>query len=195
MLDNLNKYIGRYGGVNYFIIPKIYDLDSYAKIFKDFQDAFGDFKNQTIHVFAAFNWSELRMLEFCTVKQMTNMCDDEEGCEELRHFHYIQWFLYYLQSQDISKDNRIVFHCNRYPSKLKKGLSNYLFIPSSVSHLFKGKTKIRLVTNKYDSLWIAIHQRTVIIYRSTDQVGNNITHSWDLERLSIKLGIEGDSTI
>lgn len=195
MLDNLNKYIGRYGGVNYFIIPKIYDVDSYAKIFKDFQEAFGEFKNQTIHIFTAFNWTELRMLEFCTVKQMTNMCDDEEGCEELRHFHYIQWFLYYLQSQDISKDNRIVFHCNRYPRRLKKGLSKYLFIPSSVSHLFKGKTKIKLETNKYDSFWIQIHQRTVIIYRFTYKMNDTITQTWNLDRLSRKLGIEGDSTI
>ena len=48
---------------NYFIIPKIRNLDSYVKIFKDFHDAFGDFKNQTIHIFAAFNWKELKMIE------------------------------------------------------------------------------------------------------------------------------------
>ena len=183
-LFTLNEYIGRYGGFNYFIIPKIYNVDSYAKIFKDFQDAFGDFKNQTIHIFTAFDWKQLRMIDFCTVKQMTNMCDDEEGCEELRHFHYIQWFLYYLQSQDVSKNNRIIFHCNRHPLKLKRGLSNYLFIPSSVSHLFKGKARIKLETNKNNSFWFSIHPRTIIIYRSTYEVNDSVEYTWHIKRLS-----------
>lgn len=177
-------YIGKYGGTNYFIIPKICNLDSYVKIFKDFHDAFVDFKNQTIHIFAAFNWKELKMIEFCTVKQMTNMCDDEEGCEELRHFHYIQWFLYYLQSQDISKNNRIIFHCNKYPLKLKRGLSNYLFIPSSVSYLFKDKAKIKLDTNKFNSFWFAVHSRTIIIHQSVYVVNGTVKHTWEIIRLS-----------
>lgn len=169
---------GRYGGTNYFIIPKIYNMESYVQIFRDFQDAFGRFKNQTIHVFAAFEWKELKMLETCTVKQVTNMDDDEPESEELRHFHYIQWFLYYLQSQEISRYNKIIFHCNRYPLKLKKGLSKYLFIQSSTPHLFKNKIKIRLVTDKYNSFWFRMSDHMRIFFISNCIITGTVKHTW-----------------
>lgn len=171
--------IGRHPGCNYFIIPKIYDLTTYAQLFKNFQEAFGEMKNRTIHIFAAFEWDKLKMIEFCTVKQFTNMDDDEDGCEELRHFHYIQWFLYYIQSQDFAKNNRITFHCNRFPKKMKHGLRNYLFIQSNNTlFLFKFKTKIKLDTDKNGLFWFRTQDSTLLFYSIKCKENDRIITHW-----------------
>lgn len=175
--------IGRYNGFNYFIIPKIYNLATYAQLFKNFQDAFGEMKNQTIHVFAGFEWDKLKMIEYCTVKQFTNMDDDEEGCEELSHFHYIQWFLYYLQSQEFAKNNRIIFHCNGCYMKLKHGLSKYLFIQSnSTPLLFKYKTKIKLDTNEYDTFWFYYQKNIRVAFLAVKTVkDSDVITRWNIQ--------------
>ena len=171
--------IGRHPGCNYFIIPKIYDLTTYAQLFKNFQEAFGKMKNRTIHIFAAFEWDKLKMIEYCTVKQFTNMDDDEYGCEELRHFHYIQWFLYYIQSQDFAKNNRITFHCNRFPKKMKHGLRNYLFIQSNnTPFLFKFKTKIKLDTDKNGLFWFNTQDSTLLFYSIKCKENDRIITHW-----------------
>lgn len=171
--------IGRHPGCNYFIIPKIYDLTTYVQLFKNFQEAFGEMKNRTIHIFAAFEWDKLKMIEYCTVKQFTNMDDNEDGCEELRHFHYIQWFLYYIQSQDFAKNNRITFHCNRFPKKMKHGLRNYLFIQSNnTPFLFKFKTKIKLDTDKNGLFWFSTQDSTLLFYSTKRKENDRIITHW-----------------
>jgi len=117
-----NGNIGTYGGTNYFILPKMYEKNSYDSFLQlndlihAFETHFGYMENQTIHIFASFDWiSLIDMMKPLTPEQFTTLYDNIlDKYAELRHFHNVQNFLSTLIVRDgfLFYYNRIVFHCN-----------------------------------------------------------------------------------
>ena len=130
--------IGTYGTTNYFILPKIYDVNNddiliqILALIREFNMHFENMKHQTIHIFTAFDWKNLiEIMEKLTPNQFTLLYDNIlDEYEELRHFHAVQMFLLKIATFNILsfiKNNKIILHCN-IDKKILKNISPKKYI-------------------------------------------------------------------